>query len=175
LEYFQKSQKLNRRQARWSLYLSWFDFALFHQPGRLIGRPDVLSRCLDHSARFENLDVTLLWPELFQIWAMEGIAVDGPEIPLLHDVWKVFANELELEDPVALVTRELLKNRRAPSPRSAEWQISDGLLLFPSKIVVLWNKDLCCQIMEQHYDTQVTGHAGCFKLLELISQNYWWP
>jgi hypothetical protein len=34
LEYFQKSQNLIWRQARWSLYLSWFDFALFHQPGR---------------------------------------------------------------------------------------------------------------------------------------------
>jgi hypothetical protein len=30
LEYFQKSQKLNWWQARWSLYLSRFDFALFH-------------------------------------------------------------------------------------------------------------------------------------------------
>jgi hypothetical protein len=36
LEYFQKSQKLNQRQARWSLYLSRFDFALFHQPGRAL-------------------------------------------------------------------------------------------------------------------------------------------
>jgi hypothetical protein len=36
LEYFQKSQNLNRRQARWSLYLSRFNFALFHQPCRLM-------------------------------------------------------------------------------------------------------------------------------------------
>jgi hypothetical protein len=117
----------------------------------------------------------LLRPELFQIRAMEGIAVDGPEIPLLRDVRKAFATELELEDPVALVARQLLKNRKAPSPRSAEWHISDGLLLFRGKIVVLWNKDLCRRIMEQHHDTHVAGHAGRFKTLELISRNYWWP
>ena len=37
LEYFWKSQNLNRRQARWSLYLSRFDFTLHHKPGRLMG------------------------------------------------------------------------------------------------------------------------------------------
>ena len=30
LEYFMKAQKLNRRQARWTLYLSRFDFTLKH-------------------------------------------------------------------------------------------------------------------------------------------------
>jgi hypothetical protein len=175
LEYFQKSQKLNWRQARWSLYLSRFDFALFHQLGCLMDRPDMLSRHPNHGASSENSDVTLLQPELFRIWVMEGITVDGPEIPLLRNVRKAFVTELELEDPVALVAQELLKNRKAPSPRLAGWQISDGLLLFRGKIVVPQNKDLHRQIMEQHHDTQVAGHTGCFKMLELIFQNYWWP
>jgi hypothetical protein len=116
LEYFQKSQKLNRQQARWSLYLSQFNFALFHQLGRLMGRPDALSHRLDHGAGSENSDVTLLRLELFRIHTMEGITVNGPEIPLLRDVRKVFATEPELEDPVALVARELLKNQKAPPP-----------------------------------------------------------
>jgi hypothetical protein len=33
LEYFRTAKKLNRRQARWSLYLSCFDFILHHCPG----------------------------------------------------------------------------------------------------------------------------------------------
>jgi hypothetical protein len=140
-----------------------------------MGRLDALSRRPDHGAGSENSDVMLLRLELFRIWAMEGIAVDGPEIPLLRNVWKVFATEPELEDPVALVAQELLKNRKAPSPCSAEWQISDGLLLFHGKIVVPRNKELRRQIMEQHHDTCVAGHAGRFKMLELISRNYWWP
>jgi len=36
LEYFMKVQKLNRRQARWALYLSRFDFMLKHVPGSKI-------------------------------------------------------------------------------------------------------------------------------------------
>jgi hypothetical protein len=33
LEYFRVAQKLNHQQARWSLYLSRFDFMLHHKPG----------------------------------------------------------------------------------------------------------------------------------------------
>jgi hypothetical protein len=33
LEYFMSAKKLNRRQVRWLLYLSRFDFNLHHQPG----------------------------------------------------------------------------------------------------------------------------------------------
>ena len=33
LEYFMKAQKLNRRQVRWTLYLSRFNFILKHFPG----------------------------------------------------------------------------------------------------------------------------------------------
>jgi len=38
------SQKLNRRQAQWALFLSHFDFKLVHVPGTKIGKADGLSR-----------------------------------------------------------------------------------------------------------------------------------
>jgi len=41
------NQKLNRRQARWALYLSRFDFVLKCVPGGKIGKADGLSRRLD--------------------------------------------------------------------------------------------------------------------------------
>jgi len=44
LEYFMKAQKLNRRQARWTLYLSRFDFVLKHMPEISMGKADELSR-----------------------------------------------------------------------------------------------------------------------------------
>jgi hypothetical protein len=112
----------------------------------------------------------LLQLELFQICTMEGIAVNRPEVPLLRNIQKVFATELELEDPIMLVAWELLKNWKALSSRSAEWQISDGLLLFCGKIVVPQNNDLHRRIMEQHHNTWVAGHAGHFKTLELVSK-----
>ena len=47
LEYFMKAQKLNRRQARWALYLSRFDFTLKHVAGTKMGKADGLSRSVD--------------------------------------------------------------------------------------------------------------------------------
>jgi len=43
LEYFMKVQKLNRRQARWALYLSQFDFTLKHVVEGKMGKANGLS------------------------------------------------------------------------------------------------------------------------------------
>jgi len=44
LEYFMKVQKLNKRQARWALYLLRFNFMLKHIPGSKMDKADSLSR-----------------------------------------------------------------------------------------------------------------------------------
>ena len=43
LEYWRMAQNLTRRQARWALYLSRFDFIISHKPGTSNGRADALS------------------------------------------------------------------------------------------------------------------------------------
>ncbi|KAH9251014.1 hypothetical protein BASA81_011190 [Batrachochytrium salamandrivorans] len=48
LEYLMTTKKLTRRQARWSLELSEYDFTLTHRPGKLNGRADPLSRRHDY-------------------------------------------------------------------------------------------------------------------------------
>jgi RNase H-like domain found in reverse transcriptase len=44
LTYFRTAQKLNNRQARWSLYLSRFDLKLIHLSGTKMVQSDALSR-----------------------------------------------------------------------------------------------------------------------------------
>jgi len=62
------AKKLNRRQARWSLYLARFDFKLTHRPGRSMEKPDVLSWRPDHGkGTSNNEDVVLLRLELLAI------------------------------------------------------------------------------------------------------------
>jgi len=65
LEYFMKAQKLNRRQARWALYLSRFDFTLKHVPGSKMGKADSLSRRPDWEVGVErdNEDETMIKPK----------------------------------------------------------------------------------------------------------------
>ena len=64
-----KAQKLNRRQARWALYLSRFNFTLKHVPGSKMEKTDSLSRRPDWEIRVEkdNEDETLVKPEWLEV------------------------------------------------------------------------------------------------------------
>ena len=44
LEYFTSSKQLRRRQARWSEFLSRFDYKIIYRPGKAGGKPDALTR-----------------------------------------------------------------------------------------------------------------------------------
>jgi hypothetical protein len=175
LEYFRVAQKLNHRQARWSLYLSRFDFTLHHKPGRSMGKPDALSRRADHrSGQGDNDNLTLLAPELFRIHALAGTRLEGKERNILREVRCSLRDSVQ-EEAVAKAARELRKDKGRGTVKSAEWSESDGLLMFRSKIYVPNDKDLRRRIIEQHHDTRIAGHAGRFKTLELVAHNYWWP
>ena len=65
LQWFIKRQDLNRRQAWWAQYLSWFSFLWTHKAGSTMGKVDALSRCKDHAAGVadDNKGVTVISPE----------------------------------------------------------------------------------------------------------------
>jgi hypothetical protein len=43
LEYWQTKKDLNLRQARWAEQLANYDFIITYRPGKLAGKPDILS------------------------------------------------------------------------------------------------------------------------------------
>jgi hypothetical protein len=142
LEYFRSAQKLNRRQARWSLYLSRFDFTLHHKPGRSMGKPDALSRRADHgSGSKDNSNLTLLSPELFQILALSGMDLEGEEKTIAKAIRHSLKNN-DLEESVAKAARNLRKDHTQGMVKSAEWVEEDGLLMFRGKIYVPKDHDL---------------------------------
>ena len=174
LEYFMTAKKLNRRQARWSLYLARFDFKLTHRPGRSMGKPDALSRRPDHGkGTSDNEDVVLLRPELLAIRALEGIQSEGPEKDILREI-RQGNQKGEQEEPVAKVARELWQ-ASGKTVRSAEWSEGDRVLQFRGKIYVPRNADLRRRVVSLCHDTKVAGHPGRWKTLELVSRDYWWP
>jgi len=44
LTFFRTTQKLTRRQARWALYMTHFDYILYHKPGKTMQAEDSLFR-----------------------------------------------------------------------------------------------------------------------------------
>jgi hypothetical protein len=67
LEYWRTAQNLSRRQARWSLYLSRFDFRLTHKPGTANTQADPLSCFSTHQVADadDNQNQLVLRPEHF--------------------------------------------------------------------------------------------------------------
>jgi hypothetical protein len=89
LEYFMTAKKLNHRQARWSLYLSRFDFVMHHRPGTSMGKCDALSQRADHTnGSDDNQDTTLLQPEFFAVHALKRMTMEGVERNILGGVRK---------------------------------------------------------------------------------------
>jgi len=90
LEYFMKAQKLNRRQARWALYLSRFNFILKHILGSKMGKADSLSRRLDWKVGVErdNEDGTLVKPEWLEVRRTERVEIIVEGVDLLEKVRK---------------------------------------------------------------------------------------
>ena len=88
LEYFMKAQKLNRRQARWALYLLRFDFMLKHIPGSRMGKADSLSRRLDWEVGVErdNKGETLVKSKWLEVRRMEKVEIIVERVNLLEKV-----------------------------------------------------------------------------------------
>jgi len=174
LEYFMTAKKLNRRQARWSLHLARFDFLLHHRLGRTMGKLDALLRRADHgNGASDNENIVLLRLEFLAVRALEGVELTGVEQKILSNIRKGNRNR-DQEEPIAKAARELWSSTNE-AVYSMEWSNVDGLLRFRGKIYVPRSLDLRRQIVALCHDTQIAGHSGRWKTLELVSRNYWWP
>src|SRR6266404_4637639 len=121
LTYFQDTQKLNRRQACWSLFLSCFNFSLHHQPGQLMGRPNTLSWRSDHPHRKDdNANVTLLPSNVFEVCNTEATLVDSRGDKLVECIQR----STDYDDAVVKALQEL----GAGMLQSDKWE-KDGELV----------------------------------------------
>ena len=89
------SQKLNQRQAKWTLYLSRFDFTLKHIPESSIGRADSLSKHPDWQVGIErdNKNRVLVKKEQLKVRAIQVIKVVIKGIDLLKKIRKSEAKD----------------------------------------------------------------------------------
>ena len=157
LKYFIKVQKLNRRQARWALYLSRFNFMLKHVPGSKMGKADSLSRRPDWEVRVDkdNEDemlVKLEWLEVRKTEAVE-IIVDG--IDLLEEVRKS-----KVKDDEVVKAVEEMKQAGVKMLRDEEWREIDSIMYKEEKVYVPKDEKLRAEIIRLHCDIPIGGHKG---------------
>jgi len=172
LEYFMSNQKLNRRQARWALYLSRFNFILKHVPGQRMGKADGLSRRPDWERGVErdNEEQTLVKREWLEARVAEvsEVVIDGVDI-----LDRIRKNEAKDDEVVKAV--EEMKRAGVKVLRDEEWREHEGLMLKEGKVYVPKDKKLRAEVIRLHHDMPVGEHGGQWKTTELVTRNFWWP
>jgi len=166
LEYFIKAQKLNRRQARWALYLSRFNFTLKHVPESRMEKADSLSRRPDWEVGVErdNEDETLVKPKWLEARRTERIEVIVEGVDLLEKVRKS-----KVKDNEVVKTVEEMKQVGVKMLRNEEWRKVDGIMYKEGKVYVPKDNILRVEIIRLHHNTPVGGHRGQWKMVELVT------
>jgi len=156
LEYFMKAQKLNRRQARWALYLSRFDFMLKHVPGSRMGKTDSLSRRLDWEVGVErdNKGKILVKSKWLEVKRTEKVEIIVEGVDLLEKVkW------LKVKDDKVVKAVEEMKQAGVKMLRDEEWREVDGIMYKERKVYVSKDNVLRAEIIRLYHDTPVGGYG----------------
>ena len=169
LLHYTTTRKLNRRQARWSLFLADFDFEIKFRPGKLQGKPDALSRRAEYHLEEGEESVTqqtkvLLKPRMLQLNSLYVAPGDSGLLDQVRDAMPTdeFANSIksELEIP--------------GSEAQTLFAFHDGLL-FKKGLLYIPDQSSRTQVLNEGHDLPLAGHPGVYKTTELVKRNYWWP
>ena len=135
LTFFRTAQKLTRRQARWALHITHFDYILYYKPGKTIQAEDSLSRRADHEMGIDlnNTNQVLLKPEFSAINALEA-----SHESLIND--NIILKEVKaalLSDEVTKDYKSLLQSGPQEFEKSLQdWNHENGLLLYRGKVYI---------------------------------------
>ena len=69
---------------------------------------------------------------------------------------------------------EELKRAGMKALKNEKWEVEDGIVLKEGRIYIP-EGDLRKKIIQLHHDTPIEGHGGRWKMVELVTRNYWWP
>jgi hypothetical protein len=177
LEYWQTKKVLNLRQARWVEQLANYDFRITYRPGKLAGKPDILS-CESGDLPWEgeikhrqNKGRILLPEETFRINAVEEIIITEDK-ELLEEIRTETRRDKEMQ--------ETIKKLRAGERRD-NWvalglcEEKEGILTYEGLIWVPQNDKLRLHLLHDHHDALMAGHPGWARTLELLARKYYWP
>ena len=193
LQHFTVIQHLSERQARWSLFLSEFNFKITHRPGRLSSTPDALSRRYmpegEDDPRYEARNQQLLASEEDGSLVVTTRRTPGelnlPASPFeeapLSELWE---RALESDTDYMVILEAVRKGDRSLPPQTQHHlriQLSEcsldpsNRLLFRQRIWVPKFEPLRTAIIQRMHDSHLTVHPGKNQLQSELSRQYFWP
>ncbi|KAH0358938.1 hypothetical protein KCU65_g10168, partial [Aureobasidium melanogenum] len=202
LEYFMSTKMLNRRQARWSEFLSRFNFTIVYRPGKQGVKPDSLTRRSEDmpkegDERLLHQSQTVLKrenlpdfpPELIEQSDMSApaqlrtTALDPATPPqptqslFLPDWLKELLQKGYETDPLPSEVLEALDKNLPKHPQIslAECSQESELLFYRQKLYIPDLDELKATLLQEAHDNPSAGHPGRNKTYELLQRHFYWP
>ena len=69
---------------------------------------------------------------------------------------------------------EKLKKVGIKALKDKEWKVENRIVLKKGRMYIP-EGDLRREIIQLHHNTPIGGHGGRWKMVELVTRNYWWP
>ena len=164
LKYFQEPHKLNRRQARWYLKLQDYNFTLWHIPGKMNTKADILSRKDQVNTKEDNKDVQLLKEELWSRRITVETMMMGRKttVDKCNIIKEIRRNNTREKEVIQALKKE----------DELTWE-EDRVVYMEGRIYVLNSKKFREEILEENHNSVDVGHPEQYRMLELIKRNYW--
>ena len=133
---------------------------------------DSLSRRPDWEVGVEknNKNEILVKPEWLETRRTETVEIIVDRVDLLEEVRKS-----KVKDDKVVKAVEKMKQVGVKMLRDEEWREVDGVMYKEEKVYVPKDDRLRAEIIRLHHDTPVGGHGGQWKIVELVTCNFWWP
>jgi len=146
-----------------------FDFTLKHVLGTKIGKTDRLSWQLDWKVEVESDNNNQVFIKNCWLCNLYKVVIDGPEVDIIEKIKKARGKDKEV---VRII--EEMKKAGVKRLQEEEWQIKEDLVLKERKVYVLKDERLRTEIIRLHHDALVAGYEGKWKMMKLVTRNYWW-
>jgi hypothetical protein len=171
---FMFTKLLNRRQARWSEFLSRFDFKITYRLGVIEEKLDALTRRSEdlskkEDERLQHQSQTILKSQNLNIAATN----EALETLTTKQLWLQEYREDSISDAI-------LKDLRSQQRRFRYLTLAlcievNDRLMYDDRIYVSSLNALRLRIVQDHHDAPAAGHSERSKTLKLISRQYFWP
>lgn len=174
LTYYRSPRRLNRRQARWHLFLSQFDYKLHHCPGSQMVQSDALTRNTPTHTADDNVDQILLPDGVFAEQHIRSLHIATELLGTYEEQPRHSLVEGDLEqtikhhmrtDAYARTIQQCLDNPLLPLPARTttdDWKQDNHMLFFHGRCYIPSNLQLRCRIVALYHDTPVAEHPGRF-------------
>jgi len=112
----------------------------------------------------------LIKPEWMETRRAETVEIIVDRVDLLEEVRKS-----KVKDDKVIKAVEEMKRAGVKMLRDEEWREVDGIMYKEGKVYVPKDEKLRAEIVRLHHDMPIGGHGGQWKMVELVTRNFWWP